>query len=158
MFMTNSARDVPLLAATPEASHAPCAGSCIHRRQRRSTTLLRLAGVEGIMCASFPGSAGVAGRLRSLGRPVARRQGAAVPGGAWAGGARGRCQMSMYVLDQGRRKPGGGAGRVMRICPSGPAGTAVTGNATSCDIDAVAGLALIPAGHLFRPERTSSWA
>jgi hypothetical protein len=55
--------------------------------------------------------------------------------------------MSTYVLDEGRRNPGGGAGRfnVMRICTSGPAGTAVMGNATSCDLDTVAGLALIPA-------------
>jgi hypothetical protein len=62
--------------------------------------------------------------------------------------------MSTYVLDQGRRNPGGGAGRfnVMRICPSGPAGIAVMGNATRCDLDAM------PAWHLFRPERTPSWA
>jgi hypothetical protein len=52
--------------------------------------------------------------------------------------------MSTYSLDQGRQDPGG-AGRVMRICLPGSAGTAVTGNVTSCDIDAVACRALIPA-------------
>jgi hypothetical protein len=60
--------------------------------------------------------------------------------------------MSRYVLDQYRQNPGGGAGGVMRICPLGSAGTAVKGNATSYDIDAM------PAWHLVRPERNSSWA
>ena len=58
--------------------------------------------------------------------------------------------MSTYVLDQGRQNRGG-AGRVMRICRPGSAGTAVTGNVTSCELDAVACLARI------RPERISSW-
>ena len=115
------------------------------RCARRSTSDALAAGwCRGDHVARFPGSAGVAGRSRSLGWPVTRRRGAAVPAGAWPDGAHGRCQMSTYVLDQGRHDPGG-AGRVMRICPSGSAGTAVTGNVTSCELDAVACLALIPA-------------
>jgi hypothetical protein len=81
---------------------ANAAGSRIHRCQRRPMTLLRLAGDGGDHVCKFPGSVGSAGPLRSLGRPVARRQGAAVPGGAWADRARGR---STYVIDQGRQNP-----------------------------------------------------
>ena len=56
----------------------------------------------------------------------------------------GNVRLSTYVLDQGRHDPGG-AGRVLRICPSGSAGTAVMGNVTSCGLDAVACRARIPA-------------
>ena len=95
------------------------------------------------MWARFPGSAALrAGRDHLAGRARGRARG--LPAGAWPDGAHGRCQMSTYVLDQGRRDPGG-AGRVLRICPSGSAGTAVIGNVTSCGLDAVACRARIPA-------------
>jgi hypothetical protein len=71
----------------------PRAGSRIHLCQRRSMTLLRLAGAGGIMCACFPGSASVAGSVEitwQAGHAAAERCGARRSVSGWA---HGRCQI-----------------------------------------------------------------